>query len=98
MGVQVVRGNDVDDGHLRDRPGMIEGKAVRHAAAAIMPHDRKAVEAVVLHEVDGILCHRPLRIVDVFFTILGLAAVPVAPQVRRDHRVFLCQFRRDAEP
>ena len=78
--------------------GMVERQPVRHAAAAVMTHDGKPVEAEMLHQIDLVLRHGALGIVDVVLAVLGLAAVAVAAQVRRDDGVFLRQFRRHAKP
>ena len=65
------------------------------APAAIVADDGELVEAETLHHFDLIERHRALRVVGVVLAVRRLAAVAVAAQVRRDHRVVLRQLGRD---
>ncbi len=71
---------------------------MRHAPAAIVTDHGEALEAEVAHQLDLVLRHRALGIVDVLVAVFGLAAVAVAAQVRRDDGVLLCKLRRHAIP
>ena len=77
---------------------VVEREAMRNAAAAIVSHHREAVEAEMLHQLDLVLRHGALGIVDVLLAICRLAAVAIAAQVGGDDGVFLRQFGRHAEP
>ncbi len=82
----------------RDGIGMIEGEAMRHASAAVVPYDGEAVEAEVAHQLHFVLRHGALGVVDVLIAVFRLAAVPVTAQVWRDDGAFLRKLGRDAIP
>jgi len=98
MRVEIVRRHDVQHGEMRDLVGVIERHAVSHAPAAVVPDNRKPIEAVVLHDFDHVERHRPLRVVGVVVAVGRFAAVTVATEVGHDHRVVLGELGRDDVP
>jgi hypothetical protein len=54
--------HDVEHGELFEAAGMIEGKAVGHAAAAVVAGERKVRVAELLHHLDHRRRHRPLGV------------------------------------
>ena len=60
VGVETMRGNDVEHRELRDAIGVIEGHAMRHAAAAIVAGDGEGLEAKRRHDLHLVLRHRAL--------------------------------------
>src|SRR4029079_11443215 len=76
----------------------IERKAVRAAGAAIVAAYGEALEAELPHQLDLVTRHRPLRVGLVIRRGLGLRALAVAAQVRRDDGEALCQCRGDGMP
>jgi hypothetical protein len=59
---------------------MIECQSPGHARTAIVPHDRKALEAQPLHQLELVLCHRALGVCGVCLVGHRLGAVPVLAQ------------------
>ena len=90
--VEVMGRDDVEHAEPGDLVGVIERHAVADAPAAIVAHHRELVEAETLHHLDLIERHRALRVIDVILAVGRLAAVAVAAQVGRDHRVVLGQI------
>jgi hypothetical protein len=93
VGVEVVRGDDVEHRGVRHLVGVIERHPVRHPAAAILSDDGKLVEAEVLHDFYLIECHRALRVVDVHLAVGWFAAVAVATKVGDDDRASRGELR-----
>jgi hypothetical protein len=79
------------------RIGMIQDQPIPHPRAAVMAYQAETVKAEMLHHGELIARHRPLGI-GRSVGLLRTAAVPIAPQVCRHHRVMLRQHRREAVP
>ena len=90
-------GHHVERGEGTHLRGVVERHAMADAGAAIVPHHVKAVEPQRRHDLDLILCRGALAVV-VEIVGGGLAAVAVAAQVGRHHRVVLCEYRRHLVP
>ena len=90
-------GHHVERGEGADLRGMVERHAVAHAGAAVVADHVKAVEAQRCHHVDLVLRRGALAMV--VEVVRGrLAAVAVAAQVGRHHRVVRGERRRHLVP
>ena len=79
-------------------PGMVERHPVRHASAAVVPADMPFGMTEGRHHLDLIVRHRPERISGVIRPPIGLRAVAITAQIRRDHGELLGEARRDLVP
>ena len=77
---------------------VVEGHAVGDTGAAIVADNGEAVKAQGRHQLDLILRHRPLAVVDVALAARRLVQVAIAAQVGRDHRKAPGQGRRHLVP
>ena len=77
---------------------MVECHPVRDAPAAVMAGDFEAFVAELLHRGDQIGGQRPLAVRGVILGDRGPEGVPVAGQIRGDHREALGQCGRDGVP
>jgi hypothetical protein len=77
---------------------MIEGQAVRDAAAAVVPGEPEAGKAERAHELDHVLGRGPLAIGCVLRARGRLAAVAIAAQIGAHHGATLGEHGRDAVP
>jgi hypothetical protein len=96
--VEVVRRDDVEHREVRDLVRMIEREPLADAAAAIVADDGKSREAVVVHHLDHVDCHRALGVVGMIRRVGRLAAVAISAQVRHHDRVILREIWRDLVP
>ena len=94
----VARGHDVQRRQTQHALRVVLGQPVGDASAAVVAAQEEGVEPQVAHGVHQVLRLRPLGVVEVVGAALGLAAVAVAAQVRRDYREVLRQPRRDLVP
>jgi hypothetical protein len=77
---------------------MIKRQPARHPSAAVVPEKSEALVAQRGHDLDLILRHRALEVVDMILAAVRLAAVAVAAQVGGHHRVILRQLHRHVRP
>jgi len=96
--VEVVGRHDIEHGQLRDRIGMIERQPMPHASAAVVADHGKARVAEVLHHLDLVEGHCPLRVVGMALAVGRLAAGAVAAQVGHVDGVGLRQVGRHQPP
>ena len=82
----------------KTRWGVVLGQPVGDAGTPVVAPQEERVEPQVAHGVHQVLRLSPLGVVEVVGAALGLAAVAVAAQVRRDHREILRQPRRNLVP
>jgi hypothetical protein len=77
---------------------MVECHSTRDAPAAIVPYDRKLVEAELTHHLDLVLSHRAFGIASVILATRRFAAVAISAQIRRDDGEALRENRRNVTP
>ena len=78
--------------------GMIDGKPMRDAAAAVVPREPEAREPEVTHHLDHVQRHRALRVGGMARVGRGLRRVAVAAQVRADNGELARQRGGDPVP
>ncbi len=88
----------IEYGEPFHRIRMIQRQAIGDAPAAIVTDDRERRMAELGHDVDQLVTHRPLGVREVILRRLGCPAVPVGPQIDRDHRVIRGELRRYFPP
>ena len=96
--VEMAGRNDVEHRRPGDLVGVVQRHAMDHAPAPVVADSRELVEAEVFHHLDLVLRHGALGVVGMVPAAGRLAAVAVAPQVRRHHREGLGQFRGRLRP
>ena len=77
---------------------MILGQPVGNPGSPVVGDQEEGVESQLLHHLHLVLRHSPLGVGQVLRIAVGLAAVPVSPQVGGDHRKFFGQSRRYLVP
>jgi len=77
---------------------MVQCHPVCHAATPIMSDYGKGAESQRLHNLDLICAHDTLRVSSVVCPTLGLGAVTVSAQIRRDYREVFSESGRDQVP
>lgn len=77
---------------------MVQRHPMRDPTPSVVACDVKAVRPQRSHQVDHVLRHLALGIGDVVRAAIGLVAVAVAAQVRRDDREITCERRGDLTP
>jgi hypothetical protein len=83
-GENPVRGYNIQDGELCDPLGTIQRHPVRDTAAPVVPDNSERIEPQPSHDLDLIRCHGALGVTGMVCTTVGLRAVAVASQIRRD--------------
>jgi hypothetical protein len=97
-GPGLERRHDVEHRQLGHPLRVVESQPVRHASAPIVAHDGESLESQARHDLQLVPGHDPLRIRAVSRIGRGATTVPVAAEVRADHREAAGEFRRDAVP
>ena len=96
--IEMAGRDDVEHRRLCDLVGVVQRHAMHHAAAAVVADGRELVEPEVLHHFDLILGHGALGVAGMVLAAGRLAAVAVAPEVRRHHGIVLGQLRSHERP
>ena len=81
----LVGGHDVEDRELAHPRRVVERHAIGHAPSAVVAGHEERREAEVLHHLHLVGGHRALRVGPVVVGIGRVRAVPVSPEVGRDH-------------
>ena len=84
----------IQQGQFPHPLGMILGQPVGNPGSPVVADQEKGVEAQLLHHFYLVLRHSSLGVGQVLRIALGLAAVPVSPQIGGDHRKVFGQSRR----
>src|SRR5579871_1293091 len=80
--IEIMRGHDIHHHQLPHAVRMIEGHATPDAPAPIVANHEELPVAEVLHDIDAVLRHGPLRVIRVPFPVGRLAE---SPYPRRSH-------------
>ena len=93
-----ARRRNVEDHQPFDAVGVIRGQAMRDATAAVVARDREVGKAQRLHDLDLVLRHRALGVMNVGRAAIGLVGIAVAAKIGTYDGEAVRKRRRDLVP
>jgi hypothetical protein len=98
VGKHVMGRHDVERAQPLNPFGLVQRHAEAHAPAPVVAGDHEAVVSQLVHQLEVVLAHGAEAVAGVVRPAVGLGAVAVAAQVRRDQREMPGQVGRHLVP